>query len=101
MIFSNKPWSEEYARLNLCGGHIRYILDDCEDMAEIRYDDGMLIDIGKPETFDSYCIMVLASDDMAGWANPLAEIYVPDKRDLPARIQEVIFQYRQTDSKEV
>ena len=100
-MFTNIPWSEEYARLNLCGGQIRYILDDCEDMAEIRYDDGMLIDIGKPETFDSYCIMVLASDDMAGWSKPLAEIYVPDKRDLPARIQEVIFQYRQTDSKEV
>ncbi len=99
MIFTDKPWSEAYTRLNLCGGHIRYVLADDED-TQIYSDDGMLIDVGKPAEFDAHCIMVLSSDDKEGWSNPLAEIYVPDRRDLPARIQEVIFQYRQSLSKD-
>ena len=54
----------------------------------------MLIDVGKPAELDAHCIMVLSSDDIEGWSHPLAEIYVADKRDLPARIQEVILKFR-------
>ena len=36
-------WYDEYQSLNLCNGRIEFILEDDEDMIEIAYDDGMLI----------------------------------------------------------
>lgn len=99
----NRPdssqWWETYEKLNLCGGKIRFICEDDEDMIEITYQDGMLIDVGKP-TYDEqsrYCITVVASDSIEGWESPLADVYVPNKGDLVEKLQEVIFKFR-TDS---
>ena len=39
-------WFDTYEALDFLGGKLTYILDDDEDMMEIRYDDGMLIDVG-------------------------------------------------------
>ena len=57
---------DEYQNLNLCNGKIRFILEDDEDMIEISYDDGMLIDVGKPSSVNFYCITVVSSDDKIG-----------------------------------
>ena len=90
-------WWKAYDKLALRGGEITFICDDDEDMVEICYQDGMLIDVGKPTCGISYIITVVASNDEAGWQNPLAEINVLDKKDLPSKIQETIIQFRSSN----
>lgn len=85
-------WWKIYESLNLFGGTLNFIGDDLEDMIEIRYPDGMLIDVGKYE--DTYCIIVVLSDDPDGWQNLLLELPVTDKKDLYRRIQETIIRFR-------
>jgi hypothetical protein len=97
-IFKRKEkneWYDEYRDLNLCNGEIRFILEDDEDMVEILYDDGMLIDVGKPSSTNSYYITVVSSNDKVGWENPIEEIEVNAKQDLVQKIQETILKYRQ------
>ena len=91
-------WCDEYQNLNLCNGKITFILEDDEDMIEISYDDGMLIDVGKPCSANSYYITVVSSNDKIGWEKPIAEIEVSVKQDLVKKIQETIFRYRQKKS---
>lgn len=91
----NRRWWDDYQSLNLCNGKIAFILEDDEDMIEIAYDDGMLIDVGKPTSTNHYCITVVSSDDEAGWKNPISEIVVINKQDLVWKIQETILKFRQ------
>ena len=91
----NRRWWNDYQNLDLCNGHIAFICEDDEDMIEITYDDGMLIDVGKPIATNCYCITVVSSDDEAGWKTPMSEIEVIDKRDLVWKIQETILKFRQ------
>ena len=90
-----QTWWDDYQSLNLCGGTISFILEDDEDMIEINYADGMLIDIGKPMSINKYCITVVLSNDELGWKNPIMEITVDNKEDLIWKIQETIFKVRQ------
>ena len=88
-------WWERYRELNLCNGEILFIADDEEDMIEITYADGMLIDVGKPMATNQYCITVVSSNDALGWKNPIQEITVANKEDLFQKMQETIFKFRQ------
>ena len=90
-----RSWWDDYQSLNLCGGTISFISEDDEDMIEITYADGMLVDVGKPIATNKYCITVVSSDDERGWKNSLLEITVSKKEDLFQKIQEIIFQFRQ------
>ena len=85
-------WWQVYDTLDLRGGKVAYILDDDEDMIEITYPNGMLIDVGKAEHTRLYYITVVASDDTAGWQHPLYEQPISDKAALPACLQRVIHQ---------
>ncbi len=89
-----KKWYDDYKKLNLSGGKISFILEDDEDMIEIHYKDGMLIDVGYIESMHSYFITVVSSDDAEGWKNPLEEIKVEDKTALVEKIQATIYKYR-------
>lgn len=91
----NRRWWDDYRSLELCGGTISFILEDDEDMIEIHYADGMLIDVGKPMATNQYCISVVSSDDEPGWKNPIQEMTVANKEELFRRIQETIFNFRQ------
>lgn len=91
-------WFDEYSSLNLIGGNIQFICDDDEDMIEITYSDGMMIDVGKSSKNGRYYITVVSSNDIAGWNHPLDEVGVDDKGDLIANIQTTILQYRKTAS---
>ena len=91
---SIRGWWDNYQGLNLCGGKINFILEDDEDMIEITYDDGMLIDVGKPMSGNHYCITVVSSDDETGWNNPISEITVLDKKELVGKLQESILKCR-------
>ncbi len=89
-------WWNDYQNLDLCNGEISFISEDDEDMIEIIYEDGMLIDVGKPISSNFYYITVVLSNDEIGWKNPISEIVVTNKQDLVNKIQETIFEFRQT-----
>lgn len=87
-------WKKPYNNLNLCNGKIQFLSEDDEDMIKIEYNDGMLIDVGKPLADNRYCITVVKEDTLFGWQNPLAEIYILNKQDLANKIQETITKFR-------
>ena len=87
-------WHDEYKKLNLSGGKISFILEDDQDMIEIHYKDGMLIDVGYIERMHSYLITVVSNDTDEGWENPLEEINIENKAELFDKIQETICNYR-------
>ena len=89
-----KSWQDDYKNLNLMSGKISFILEDDEDMIEIHYEDGMLIDVGYIERMHSYLITVVSNDTDEGWENPLEEINIENKAELFDKIQETIFNYR-------
>ena len=93
-MIRHTDWSDDYKNLDLKGGQINFIIEDDEDMIEIFYDDGMLIDIGKPTVCDYYCIIVVSSNDAKGWNNPIAQIDVQHKKDLVSKIQDTIDKFR-------
>ena len=66
-----EKWYDDYKKLDLLGGKISFILEDDEDMIEIHYEDGMLIDVGYIERMHSYLITVVSNDTDEGWENPL------------------------------
>ena len=86
-------WYDDYKKLDLSGGKISFISEDDEDMIEIHYKDGMLIDVGYIERMHSYFITVVSSDTAERWKNPLEEIQVEDKAVLVEKIQETIYKY--------
>ena len=89
-----KKWSDDYKKLDLSDGKIEFILEDDEDMIEIHYKDGMIIDIGYIERMRSYFITVVSSDTAEGWKQPVEEVKVEDKTVLADKIQETIYKYR-------
>ena len=89
-----KSWQDDYKNLNLMSGKISFILEDDEDMIEIHYEDGMLIDVGYIERMHSYLITVVSNDTDKGWENPLEEINIENKAELFDKIQETICNYR-------
>lgn len=88
-----KEWYDVYKNLDLLSGKIEFILEDNQDMIEINYHDGMLIDVGYIEDLQSYYITVVSTDDEKGWEKPLEEIEVKSKDNLYERIQETIYKY--------
>lgn len=90
-------WYDEYNKLNLHNGTISFISEDDEDMIEIRYKDGMLIDVGYIERLNSYVITVVSSDTEEGWKDPLEQITVNNRSELSDKIQDTICKYRQMD----
>ena len=92
-----KSWQDDYKNLNLMSGKISFILEDDEDMIEIHYEDGMLIDVGYIERMHSYLITVVSNDTDEGWENPLEEINIENKAELFDKIQETICNYRKKD----
>ncbi len=90
-----KEWYDDYKNLDLLQGKIKFMLEDDQDMIEIHYNDGMLIDVGYiKESPSTYYITVVSTDDIKGWSTPLEEIKVEIKDELIEKIQETIYKYR-------
>ena len=87
-------WYDDYKKLDLLGGKISFLSEDDEDMIEIHYKDGMLIDVGYINHLNSYFITVVSSDTDEGWKNPLEKIKIENKAELFDKIQETICKYR-------
>lgn len=97
---SKEPWWKIYESLNLFGGELKSICDDDEDMLEITYEDGMMIDVGMYSYKNCYCITVVSSNSTDGWRNPLAKIDVHNKKDLFNKIQDTIIKFRTQKARE-
>ena len=87
-------WWAEYAALDLCGGELTPIAEDDEDMLEIRYPDGGMIDVGLLSASNMYCITAVDSDDETGWAHPLFSVEAERREQLPAALQAAIYRFR-------
>ena len=85
-----EPWWAPYARLDLKGGELRTISEDDQDMLEIRWPDGSMIDLGYLEEKGMYEITTVASDDAEGWRQPLSIVDVQERAALPEKLQATI-----------
>ena len=87
-------WQDAYQGLDLIGGRITFLSEDYEEMIEIRYDDGMVIDVGYLDHWRSYFITVLSDDTKEAWQNPIEDITVDNKAALATEIQRMINKHR-------
>ena len=92
-------WTDTYQSLDLKSGKIEFICEDDQDMIEIRYDDGMLIDVGYIEDYKKHFITVVESDNAKGWEKPLAVREVDSREKLFNEIQKTIFEFRNKEIK--
>ena len=92
-------WTDTYQSLDLKNGKIEFICEDDQDMIEIRYDDGMLIDVGYIAEERKYYITVVESDDANGWEKPLVVREADCKEKLFSEIQKTIFEFRNKEIK--
>ena len=90
----NDGWVKPILTLDLCGGSLVSILNDDEDMLEIRWSDGMWIDVGFIEEEKTYYITTVANDTLESWNNPLSVLKTSNRMDLVNMIQQEIFRCR-------
>ena len=90
-------WWSAYKNLELCGGTAEYISDDCEDMIEINYPDGMQISVGCLDGTHIYEFTVVAEDTTEGWKEPLEIFDISDKNAIYTEFQRLIYKYRNND----
>jgi len=90
----NDGWVKPFLTLDLCGGSLVSILNDDEDMLEIRWSDGMWIDVGFIEEEKTYYITTVANDTLESWNNPLSVLKTSNRMDLVNMIQQEIFRCR-------
>lgn len=90
-----RPWWSIYANLDLGGGSLIVISDDSEDMLEVKYLNGMLIDVGYIEGENNkffYEITVIRDDTVESWNDPITQVKIQDKNMLAEKLQSVIYQ---------
>ncbi|MBQ3002419.1 MAG: hypothetical protein IJD82_01660 [Clostridia bacterium] len=90
----HEDWVIPFSSLDLCGGTLVSILNDDEDMLEIRWPDGMWIDVGYIENESTYYITTVADDTLEGWNNPLSVLKTRNREDLANILQQEIFRCR-------
>ena len=90
----NDGWVKPFLTLDLCGGSLVSILNDDEDMLEIRWSDGMWIDVGFIEEEKTYYITTVANDTLESWNNPLSVLKTSNRMDLVNMIQQEILRCR-------
>lgn len=94
VLMQYDDWVKPFLSLDLCGGKLISILNDDEDMLEIRWADGMWIDVGFIEEENTYYITTVCDDTLEGWNNPLSVLKVTDREDLADVLQQEILRCR-------
>lgn len=80
---------KKYSKLNLMGGELICIEDDGEDMFEIKYPDGMVIDVSCID--NKYYIRAVSNDrTIESWNNPIYTAEVVNKDKLFDEVQKTI-----------
>ncbi len=93
-MYRPDPWITPFLSLELLGGTLIPLVNDDEDMLEIRWTDGMWIDVGFLEKDGAYYITTVAQDTPESWDAPLSVITVKDRGELPAVLQREIIRCR-------
>lgn len=96
-----REWWREFDDIDLRDGNINFIENDGQDMIDISYSDGMFIDVGMDNS-NIYNITVVASNDEAGWKNPLCVKSFAGREKLHDQLQDIIERFREntTDNEE-
>lgn len=92
----DSSWYQEYEDLDLCGGELTAILDDDEDMLEINYPDGSMIDVGYIAKNKMYYITAVKDDSGEAWNEPREIIEVSEKSMLAYELQSIIYRNYRT-----
>ena len=87
-------WIAPFLAMDLCDGALVPIVNDDEDMLEIRWDDGMWIDVGFIRDEETYYITTVADDTLESWNNPLSVLKTQNRTELIEIIQHEIFRCR-------
>lgn len=87
-------WLISFSAIDLCGGTLVPIVNDDEDMLEIRWTDGMWIDVGFIKGEETYYITTVADDTLESWNNPLSVIAITIREELPSALQKEIYRCR-------
>jgi len=87
-------WVTPFKNLELLGGELTPILNNDEDMLEIRWRDGMWIDVGYIASTKTYYITTVSDDSAEAWNNPLSIIKVKDREELVSILQKEIIRCR-------
>lgn len=87
-------WSTPFFSLELLGGTLTPLVNDDEDMLEIRWNDGMWIDVGFIKEENTYYVTTVADETLESWNNPLSVIEVKNRADLQAVLQKEIIRCR-------
>ena len=87
-------WLIPFLALDLCGGTLVPIVNDDEDMLEIRWTNGMWIDVGFIKDEETYYITTVADDTLESWNNPLSVLKTQHRTELIEIIQHEIFRCR-------
>ena len=87
-------WLIPFLAIDLCGGTLVPIVNDDEDMLEIRWTDGMWIDVGFIKDEETYYITTVADDTLESWNNPLSVVVITIREELPSALQKEIYRCR-------
>ena len=90
MFEKDDQWFNAYTSLDLCGGKLKTISDDDEDMLTITYPNGLVIDVGYISEENSYYITVVKDNSSNGWNSPIMQINVLKKSSLLDALQNTI-----------
>ncbi len=85
---NDAPWTEEFKRLDLCGGSGRFISENGQDMMEIFLPDGFMVDVGYIEEDKCWVVTVAKTED---WHAFHMEQTVSDRARLYAAIQSAVY----------
>ena len=87
-------WVTPFLSLDLHGGTLVPISNDDEDMLEIKWPDGMWIDVGFIKDENAYYITAVAGDTLESWNHPISVAKITERHELAAAIQAEIFRCR-------
>ena len=87
-------WDKEFDDIDFYGGEAFFIMDDSQNMIEIRYHGGMFIDVGL-DSDNIYNITVLGSNDSEGLNSPLCVVKISEREKLHDKLQEIIWRFRE------
>ena len=90
----SSDWTVPFKCLNLLDGKLITILDDDEDMLEIKWKDGMWIDVGYIENKKTYYITTVSNDTLDAWNHPLSVIEIQNREELLTALQQEIIRCR-------
>ena len=90
----HEDWVTPFLSLDMYGGTLVPISNNDEDMLEIRWSDGMWIDVGYVKNEGAYYITTVSDSTVESWNNPLSVLKATNREDLVNALQQEIFRWK-------